>query len=1024
MSEAVRTESDIARAEVRRYQSYKLADELRRSSDDLTRMARLYVVTGDARYKAYFDRILAIRDGHAPRPIDYDDIYWDFVVAWGKPPRRDEGSVSLEQLMRDAHFTDDELALLQLAKQRSDALVALESQAMHAVEGRFLDGQKRFTVVGPPDLDLARRLMHGPEYHRAKAAIMAPIQDFFTRVESRTEAEVTQLRRRGERLHLVVIAGLGTAVVLTFVSFVLVACYPIAGAPRRPAPTSGDTPPAERRGRRFTSAIWTAWPLFVAAVVACVLVLCLSWWMSQSIEDRGRKEVQDALEAVHRTTVRSVDDWLTGIDDEASTWARTSLVRKLLTASGTEPAGPGAVELLATLRNGEGFLGYLVVDTTGRVVASDDTALVGRRVNGGLAERLVTELSQSPVHSTVLLTENGRPEAADGVEFPREILAAASVLDRPGNLRGVLVLRFDPRLDLVRILQQGRFGESGDTYAFTRSGWIIGDGRSRDRRRSIAASVVEPTLSSNAERHDHGRAGTAGSPGATRRVGALTGMAEAAQTGRSGLNIDGYLDYRGVPVIGAWTWNERYGIGIATEVGAHEAYGTLRDYLRQAHLGTGLSLVLIAGLSGMFVWNRLAMASAGARLEDAYDIIRDHMDRVEEELQVARDLQLSMVPRVFPAFPDRSDVSVYATLQPAREVGGDFYDFYFVDDTHLFFCLGDVSDKGVPAALFMAVTKTLIKSGAPQEPSTAKLVTYLNARLADDNPKCMFATLFAGRLDVITGELVYTNAGHDPPYLRHADGTVQRLDERHGPLAGVAPDVFYRESRRGLDPDDLLLLCTDGVTEARATDGRLFSEERVAEVVRAEGQLSTNAVVDRLLAAVEAFEHGAAERADDITVLALRVRPTDRADVTLAETVVLRNQVSELDRLDDVLDRLAQRGGLPSATMSAVRVACDEVISNVIAYAYPEGGDHEIEVRFELTGQRLVVTVSDDGVPFDPTAVPPPDTSLPLDQREPGGLGIHLVRSLVDEMAYARRGAHNVSTLVKDASRSGERSTS
>src|SRR5206468_4507013 len=223
VSQAVKTEADIAGAEARRYQSYKLADELRQSSDDLTRMARLYAVTGEPRYQVYFDRILAIRDGQAARPLDYGNVYWDFVMAWGRPPRRDGAAVSLEQLMREAHFTDDELALLQQAKHRSDALVALETQAIHAVQGRFLDDRGRFTVVGPPDMDLARRLLHGPEYQRAKAEIMAPIHDFFTRVESRTAAEVQQLRRRGERLHVVVIAGLGTAVILVLISFVLVA---------------------------------------------------------------------------------------------------------------------------------------------------------------------------------------------------------------------------------------------------------------------------------------------------------------------------------------------------------------------------------------------------------------------------------------------------------------------------------------------------------------------------------------------------------------------------------------------------------------------------------------------------------------------------------------------------------------------------------------------------------------------------------------------------------------------------------
>jgi sigma-B regulation protein RsbU (phosphoserine phosphatase) len=422
-------------------------------------------------------------------------------------------------------------------------------------------------------------------------------------------------------------------------------------------------------------------------------------------------------------------------------------------------------------------------------------------------------------------------------------------------------------------------------------------------------------------------------------------------------------------------------------------------------VATGVSLLLIVALSGVFAWNRLAMAGAAAKLEDAYDIIRAHNERMETELTVGRDLQLSMVPRAFPAFPGHDEVSVYATLRPARELGGDFYDFYFVDDSHLFFCVGDVSDKGVPAALFMAVTKTLIKTRSAEEASTAKLASYLNAELAHDNDKCMFVTLFLGRLNVGTGELVYTNAGHEPPCLRHASGALEVLAERHGPLVGAAPGLVYRESRRWLAPGDLLVVYTDGVSEAQDPDGRLFSEERLAEIVRADGAQPSDAVVDRILAAVDTFENGA-ERADDITVLALRFLPA------LVETI-LRGESSEMERLGKLLDRFEQRSRLPAATMAELRIVCDEIVSNVIAHASPEGRRSDIDVRLELAGSRLVVTVSDDGESFNPLAVAPPDTTLPLEHRQPGGLGIHLVRSLTDEAVYRRQDGRNVIMLVK-----------
>src|SRR5262245_10255557 len=251
VSLAVQAQADIASAEARRYHSYQLADGLRQSSDDLTRMARLYVVTGDPRYRQYFDEIRAIRDGQAPRPLDYGNIYWDFVVGWGKPPRRAGPAVSMEQQMRDARFTADELALLEEARHRSDSLVALESRAMNAVQGRFPDREGKFTVAGAPDMELARSLLHGPDYHRAKVEIMMPIHDFFNRVESRTAAEVLQLRRRGERLNLVVIFGLGTAVILVLVSFVLIARFPfLAVAP------GGASPSVDRTLRPWGGPFW------------------------------------------------------------------------------------------------------------------------------------------------------------------------------------------------------------------------------------------------------------------------------------------------------------------------------------------------------------------------------------------------------------------------------------------------------------------------------------------------------------------------------------------------------------------------------------------------------------------------------------------------------------------------------------------------------------------------------------------------------------------------------------------------
>jgi signal transduction histidine kinase/DNA-binding response OmpR family regulator len=211
MTLEVRNQGRLADAEARHYESYKLADELRQSSDDLTRMARTYVVTGDPAYETYFRRILAIRKGEAPRPQGYGGVYWDFVTASRELPGGDGEAVALQDLMRRMDFTAAEFAKLRESQENSDALVALEDRAMAAVKGRFADSRGQFTVPGEPDLALARELLHGPAYHQAKARIMAPIGEFTTMVEARTTREIEALR---ERAGFLVRAALGLMVLV------------------------------------------------------------------------------------------------------------------------------------------------------------------------------------------------------------------------------------------------------------------------------------------------------------------------------------------------------------------------------------------------------------------------------------------------------------------------------------------------------------------------------------------------------------------------------------------------------------------------------------------------------------------------------------------------------------------------------------------------------------------------------------------------------------------------------------------
>jgi serine phosphatase RsbU (regulator of sigma subunit) len=258
------------------------------------------------------------------------------------------------------------------------------------------------------------------------------------------------------------------------------------------------------------------------------------------------------------------------------------------------------------------------------------------------------------------------------------------------------------------------------------------------------------------------------------------------------------------------------------------------------------------------------------QLQAAYSVIKGQRDRMEQELTVAGEIQASMVPPGHPALPERRDIDLWAALYPAREVGGDLYDFHIIDENRLCFCVGDVSGKGVPAALFMAITKTLIKARSLDDPSTATIVTHVNTALSEGNEASMFVTLFLAILDLSTGEMTYTNAGHNPTLIKRVNGDIEKLTERHGPIVGGVPDLSFKESQLKLQPGDLLLAFTDGVTEAMNGTQELYSDQRLEQLFAATDSGSSKRVLETVIADVELFEAGA-ERADDITVLALRM---------------------------------------------------------------------------------------------------------------------------------------------------------
>ena len=243
--------------------------------------------------------------------------------------------------------------------------------------------------------------------------------------------------------------------------------------------------------------------------------------------------------------------------------------------------------------------------------------------------------------------------------------------------------------------------------------------------------------------------------------------------------------------------------------------------------------------------------------------------RIQESLKLAADIQMGMLPKDFPAFPDRDDFDLFASIIPAKEVGGDFYDFFLIDDDHLCFVIGDVSGKGVPAALFMAVTKTHVAASTIPGKAPSDILIRANDELCKENDQGMFCTIFYGILNTKTGEVRYSNGGHNPPYLVRADGSNEQLEGTLGIALGVMDGMDFGVKTLTLGKGDAIYLYTDGVNEAMDDGGNEYSYERLEKFLKRSKGQSTSDIVNGSLDDVKDFVKNA-EQSDDITVLTVR----------------------------------------------------------------------------------------------------------------------------------------------------------
>jgi sigma-B regulation protein RsbU (phosphoserine phosphatase) len=246
------------------------------------------------------------------------------------------------------------------------------------------------------------------------------------------------------------------------------------------------------------------------------------------------------------------------------------------------------------------------------------------------------------------------------------------------------------------------------------------------------------------------------------------------------------------------------------------------------------------------------------------------LESIKGDLAIAHEIQLAILPRIFPPFPENeAQLDIAAMMMAAKDVGGDFYDFFRIDNNQIGFVIADVSGKGIPAAIFMAVSRTLVRATGIREGSPAECMNYANDLLTKESVDCMFVTVFYGIYNIQTGEITYCNAGHTPPYVMKKDGRIEELPTSQDPMVGAVEGMTYHEAKVKLEVGDSLFMFTDGITEAMNSQLEEFGDDRLVETLEGVVLKNCQEIIDAVTSDVKAFV-GEAEQSDDITMLVLK----------------------------------------------------------------------------------------------------------------------------------------------------------
>lgn len=392
-------------------------------------------------------------------------------------------------------------------------------------------------------------------------------------------------------------------------------------------------------------------------------------------------------------------------------------------------------------------------------------------------------------------------------------------------------------------------------------------------------------------------------------------------------------------------------------------------------------------------------------IENVKKLTKDK-ERISSELHVARAIQENSVPNEFPPFPDRKEFDIFASMTPAKEVGGDFYDFFLIDDDHLAIAMADVSGKGIPAALFMMVTKILLSDRALMGGSPAEILEFVNARICEHNKVNMFVTLWFGILEMSTGTLTAANAGHEKPIICRKNGNFEIISDVRSVVIGAFENTKYKNYEIKLEPADKIFLYTDGIPEASNINNEMFGMDNMIQTLNFYKDRTPEKIIEGVKKSVNKFV-GNIPQFDDLTMMCVELKRKNNVLIIDAKT-------DNLQEVNTFIEPHIKK--CDDKTKKEIELCIEEIFVNIANYAY-KNTIGKVEINIESNNQEIKITFKDNGKKFNPLEQKEPNKKSKAKDRKVGGLGIFLVREYMDNIEYKNENEQNILIITKKLSK-------